>query len=86
MPGELTGYFNSIKISEMKVTLREIKKSLHGNNSGGDEAKNQINDLEHKEEKNIQSEQQELKRIKNFKKRIVNGASGTTSSIPTFAS
>ena len=60
---ELTGYFNSIKISEMKVTLREIKKSLHGNNSGGDEAKNQITDLEHVEEKNIQSEQEEGKGI-----------------------
>ena len=70
----------------MKVALREIKKNLQETNSGVDEAKNQINDLEHKEEKNIQSEQQELKRIKNFKKRIVNGASGTTSNIPTFES
>ena len=40
-----------------------MKKYLHGNNSGVDEAKNQINDLEHKEEKNIQSEQQEGKRM-----------------------
>ena len=32
------------------------------------EAKIQINDWEHKEEKNIQSEQQEEKRIKNLKK------------------
>ena len=36
----------------MKVTLREIKKNLQGINSGVDEAKNQINDLEHKEAKN----------------------------------
>ena len=35
----------------MKVTLREIKKNLQGINSGVDEAKNQINYLEHKEEK-----------------------------------
>ena len=50
---ELTGYFNSIKKTqaEMKVTLSETKKNLQGTNSGGDEAKNQINDLEHKEEK-----------------------------------
>ena len=34
-------------------------------NSGEDEAENQINDLEHKEGKSIQSEQQEEKRIKN---------------------
>ena len=39
----------------MNVTLSEIKKNLQGTNSGGDEAKNQINDLKHKEEKNIQS-------------------------------
>ena len=35
----------------MKVTLNEIKKNLQGTNSGGDEAKNQINDLEHRKEK-----------------------------------
>ena len=39
----------------MKVTLSEIKKNLQGTNSGGDEAKNQINDLEYKEEKNSYS-------------------------------
>ena len=47
----------------MKFTLSKIKKNLQGIKSGVDQAKNQINDLEHKEEKNIQSEQQE-KRIK----------------------
>ena len=61
---ELTGYFNSIKtLAEMKVTLSKIKKNLQATNSGVDEVENQINDLEHKEEKNIQSEQQEEKRI-----------------------
>ena len=47
---ELTGYFNSIKKTqaEMKVTLNEMKKNLQGTESGGDEAENQINDLEHK--------------------------------------
>ena len=61
---ELTGYFNSIKKTqaEMKVTLSEIKK-IYRNKSGLDEVENQINDLEHKEEKSIQSEQQEGKRI-----------------------
>ena len=55
---ELTGYFNSIKKTQaaMKVALCEIKKNLQGTNSGRDEAKSQINDLEHKEEKSIQSE------------------------------
>ena len=47
----------------MKDTLYEIKNNLQGNNSRVDEAENQINDLEHKEPKNNQSEQQE-KRIK----------------------
>ena len=62
---ELTGYFNSTKKTqaEMKVALSEIKKNLQGANSRVNEAKNQINDLVHKEEKNIQSEQQQ-KRIK----------------------
>ena len=62
---ELTGYFNSRKKTEaeMKITLSETKKNLQGTNSGVDEAKNQINDLEHKEEKDIRSVQQEEKRI-----------------------
>ena len=47
----------------MKVTLSEIKKNLQETNSGGDEARIQINDLEHKEEISIQPEQQEEKRI-----------------------
>ena len=61
---ELSENFNSIKKiqSEMKNTLIEIKNNLQGNNSRVDEAKNQINDLKHKEEKNNQSEQQEEKR------------------------
>ena len=60
---ELTEYSNSIKKTqaEMKVTLCEIKKNLQGTNSGEDEVKNQINNLEHKEEKSIQSENQEEK-------------------------
>ena len=46
----------------MKFTLSEIKKNLQGTNNE-DEVEDQINDLKHKEEKNIQSEQQEEKRI-----------------------
>ena len=54
----------------MKDTLIEIKNNLQGNNSRVDEAKNQTNDLKHKEVKNNQSEKQEEK--KNPKKlRIV---------------
>ena len=47
----------------MKGILIEIKNNLQGNNSTVDEAKSQINDLEHEESKNNQSEQQEEKRI-----------------------
>ena len=62
---ELSGYFNSIKKTkaEMKDILTEIKSNLQGTNSTVDEVKNQTNDLEHKEEKDIQSVQQEEKRI-----------------------
>ena len=47
----------------MKDTLIEIKKNLQGNYSRVDEDENQINDLEHKEAKPHQSEQEEEKRI-----------------------
>ena len=62
---ELIGYFSSIikTQAKMKVTLSEIKKNIQGTKTGGDEAENQINDLEHKEEKSIKSEWQEEKRI-----------------------
>ena len=46
----------------MKVALSEIKKTPQGNNSGGDEAEIQINNLEHREENSIWLEQQKEKR------------------------
>ena len=62
---ELSEDLNSIKKSqsEMKDTLMEIKNNLQGNNRKVDEAMNQINDMEHKEPKNNESEKQEEKRI-----------------------
>ena len=59
---------NSIKKiqSEMKDTLIEIKNNLQGNNSRVDEAKNLINDLEHKEAKKPTN--QNKKKKKNKKK------------------
>ena len=62
---ELTEYGNKIKQTQekMKVILSEIKKNLQGTNRGGDEDGIQISKLEHKEETNIQLEQQEEKRI-----------------------
>ena len=47
----------------MKDTLTEMKNNLQGINSKVDEAENQISDLECKEAKNTQSEQQKGKRI-----------------------
>ena len=48
----------------MNDTPIEIKSNLQRNNTRVDAAKNQINDLEHEEAKNNQSEQQEEKSIK----------------------
>ena len=56
---ELSEDLSSIKMiqSEMQDSLIEIKNNLQGNNSRMDEAKNQINDVKHKEAKNNQLEQ-----------------------------
>ena len=61
---EVSEEFSSIKKtqSEWKDTLIEIKNNLQGNNSRVGETESQINDLEYKEAKNNQSEQ-EGKRI-----------------------
>ena len=69
--------------SEMKDTLTEIKNNLQGNNNRMDEAEIQINDMEHKEAKNNQPEQEKKEPPKI---RIVQVASETTSSVPIFAS
>ena len=52
---------NSIKNiqSERKDTLLEVNNNLQGNNSRLDEAENQINNLEHKEAKHNESEQEQ---------------------------
>ena len=47
-----------------------IKKNQQGTNTRGDETEYQINDLEHKKQKSIQSEQQEEKIIQKNKDRI----------------
>ena len=63
---ELSEDLNGIKKiqSETKYILIEIKNKLQGNISRVDKAKNQINDLEHKEAKNNQSEKKEEKNPK----------------------
>ena len=68
---ELSVDLSSIKKiqSETKDSVIEIKNNLQGNNRRVDEAENQINDLEHKEAKHNQSEQEQQKDSK--KARIV---------------
>ena len=55
----------------MKDTLTEIKNNLQRNNSTVDEAENQINDLEHKEEKEKNTTQNKNKKeSKNNEKKL----------------
>ena len=59
---EMTEYSHKIK-EEMKAIQREIKQNIQGTNSDRKETRTQINDLEQKEEGNIQLEQNEETRI-----------------------
>ena len=47
----------------MKVALCEIKKNLQGTNSDRKETRTQINSVDQKEERNIQTEKNEETRI-----------------------
>ena len=65
---ELADYDHKIE-EKVKVTQREINKSIQGTNSDGKETGTQINDLDQKEEINIQPEQNEDTRIQKKKKK-----------------
>ena len=59
------------KIEEkVKVMESEIKKNIQGNNSEGKETGTQINDLEQKEDINIQPEKNEETRIQKNEERL----------------
>ena len=61
------------KIEEKVKTMQsEIKKNIQGTNSEGKETGAQINDLEQKEEINIQPEQKKETRIQKDKERLRN--------------
>ena len=56
----------------MKDIQNEIKQNIQGTNSEGKETRTQINDLERKEEINIQLEQNEETRIQKNEERLLN--------------
>ena len=62
--------------SVIKDSLIEIKSNLQGNNSRLDAAENQINDLEHKNQKTTNQNNKMKKKSKQT--RIVKATSGTT--------
>ena len=73
------------KIEEkVKAMKREIKKNIQGSKSQKKETGTQINNLEQKEEINIQPEQNEGTRIQKI--RIGLEISGATLNVPTFES
>ena len=59
----------------------EIKLNVQGTNSEGKETRTQINDLEQKEEINIQPNRQRNKNSKKMRRAL--GTSGTTLKVPT---
>ena len=77
---EMTEFGHKMK-EEMKDNQSEIKQNIQRTNSEGKENRTQINDLEQKEEINIQSEQNEETRIQKMKRGL--GTSGTTLNVPT---
>ena len=52
--------------------LRETKENVQGTNSDGKETGTQINSVDHKEERNIQPEQNEETRIQKNEERLRN--------------
>ena len=72
------GYKIEEKVKAMKS---EIKENILGTNSEGKETRTQINDLEQKEEINIQPEKNEETRIQKMRRGL--GTSGTTFNVPT---
>ena len=66
---------------ELKALQSKIKKNIQGTNSEGKETRAQINDLEQKEEINIQSEHNEETKIQKMRRGL--GTSRTTLNVPT---
>ena len=57
---------------KMKAMLSEMKENVQGTNSDGKETGTQINGVDQKEERNIQSEKNEETRIQKSEERLRN--------------
>ena len=77
---EMIEYSHKIE-EKVKAMKSEMKENVQGTNSEGKETKTQINDLDQKEEINIQPEQNEETRIQKMRRGL--GTSRTTLNIPT---
>ena len=77
---ELSEYGHKIE-EKVKAMQSERKKNIQGTNSEGKETRAQINDLEQKEEINIQSEHNEETKIQKMRRGL--GTSRTTLNVPT---
>ena len=77
---EMVEYGQKIE-EKVKAMQSERKKNTQGTNSEGKETRTQINDLEQKEEMNIQLEQNKETRIQTMRRGL--GNSGTTLNVLT---
>ena len=57
---------------KMKAMLSETKENVQGTNSDGKETGTQINSVDQKEERNIQPEKNEVRRIRKNEERLRN--------------
>ena len=71
MPRKMIEYSHKIK-EEVKATQSEVKRNIQGTNSEGKETGTQINNLEQKEEINIQLGQNGETRIQKNKEKLRN--------------
>ena len=68
---ELVDYHHKLD-EKMKAMLSEIKENVQGNNSDGKGNGTQINDVDQKEERNIQPEKNEETRTQKNEERLRN--------------
>ena len=76
--------FGHILDEKMKAMLRETKENVQGTNSEAKETGTQINDVDQKEERNIQPEKNEETRIQKNEERLRNLLLRTLGHLETF--